>query len=109
MEIMRVFDTGAGSFGTFGDLVAAIAGLLSSSGFELVVNFVLIAVLASAGYLVGRRTAEASLAFAGTLAAVGAAMFATGAPASYFVMNAGTFFLGFLYPVWEEAYHRVSH
>lgn len=109
MEIHRMFEFGNGSFGTFGDLVASVSGLLASSGLELVVNFVLIAFLAAAGYLVGRRTTEASLAFAAALAAVGAAMFSTGAPAGYFVVNAGTFFLGFLYPVWEEAYHRVSH
>lgn len=109
MDMMRMFNMGGGSFGTFGDLVASVSGLLTSSGLELVVNFVLLAGFTYAGYLMGRRTAEVSLAFAAVLAAVGAAMFSLGAPAGYFVVNAGTFFLGFLYPVWEEAYHRVSH
>lgn len=108
MENNQMFEFGSGAFGTFGELVAAVSGLLASSGFELVVNFVLIAFLAAAGCLIGRRIAEASLSFAVALAAVGTAMFATGAPAGYFVVNAGTFLLGFLYPVWEEAYLRVS-
>lgn len=108
MYLVQSLNVGAGSFGTFGDLVAAVSDLIASNGFELVVNFVLIAILAAAGYLVGRRTAEASLAFAFALAAVGAAMFSSGAPAGYFVVNAGTFFLGFLYPAWAEAYRRVS-
>jgi hypothetical protein len=36
------------------------------------------------------------------------AMFSSGSPAGFFVVNAGTFFLGYLYPVWEVAYRRVS-
>lgn len=109
METHRMFEFDGGSFGTFGELVSAVSGLIASSGFELVVNFVLIGFLSYAGYRIGRRATEASLAFAGALATVGTAMFAAGAPAGYFVVNAGTFLLGFLYPVWEEAYLRVSH
>ena len=97
-----------GAFGTFGALVDSVSGLVQSSGLELLVNFVLIAVFVYAGHLVGRRTVEASLAFSVAVAAVGAAMFASGSPAGFFVVNAGTFFLGYLYPVWEEAYRRVS-
>lgn len=108
MEMMRIFEIPSGSFGTFGSLVGSVAGLLASSGLELVVNFVLIVAFAYAGSRIGRWAADASLLFAVAVAAAGAAMFAAGAPAGFFAVNAGTFYLGFLYPVWEEAYFRVS-
>lgn len=95
--------------GTFGDLVSAVSGLLRSSGFELVVNFGLIAVLGAIGVLAGRAAVSRSLLFGAVVAAVGGAMFGYAAQASYFVMNLGVFYLAFLYPVWEEANFRASN
>lgn len=94
--------------GTFGSLADAFADLGASSGLEIVVNLAFIAGFSYGGFLAGRWAASRSLAFALALAAVGGAAFASGAQASYFVVNAGTFYLGFLYPVWAEAYSRVS-
>lgn len=94
--------------GTFGGLVDAFSDLASSSGLEIIVNLAFIAGFSYAGFLAGRWVARRSLAFALALAAVGGAMFVSGAHASFFVVNAGTFYLGFLYPVWAEAYSRVS-
>lgn len=96
------------SLGAFGDLVSAVSDLLASSGIELVVNFGLIVVLAAIGFAVGRAVVARSLLFAAVMAAVGGAMFGYGAPAGYFVMNLGVFYLAFLYPVWEEAYLRAN-
>ncbi|MFB0965595.1 MAG: hypothetical protein QMC36_08180 [Patescibacteria group bacterium] len=94
--------------GTFGQLMDAFVDLRSSSGIEIIVNLALIAGFSYAGFLAGRWAAKRSLAFALALAVLGGFMFVSGTDAPYFVVNAGTFYLGFLYPVWAEAYSRVS-
>lgn len=96
------------TLGNFGDLVSTLASLLSSNGLELIVNFGLILVLAAVGYRLGKFLADASLSFGCFAVVAGGYLFVTGAPAGYFVANAGVFYLAFVFPVWEEAYFRVS-
>lgn len=94
--------------GTFGDLVHAIGGLFDSNGLVLAANLALMLAFAVAGYKIGRRVSESSLPLAAAAAVFILAASATGATAGYFVVNAGIFCLAFCYPVWEEAYLRVS-
>ena len=89
--------------GTFGELAGEVAGLLSGDGFEVAANLLLVAASAYAGNRAGRLLLRCGMPAALAAAAVAGWLFLDGAPASYFVVNAGTSYLGFLFPVWREA------